>query len=33
MGKGYSVKQGVMLAAKQWVLFSDADFSTPIVRV
>ena len=30
MGKGFSVKQGVMLATKQWVLFSDADFSTPI---
>ena len=29
-GKGYSVKQGVLAARGEWVLVSDADFSTPI---
>lgn len=29
-GKGYSVKQGFLAATKQWVLFTDADLSTPI---
>ncbi len=29
-GKGYSVKQGFLAATKEWVLFSDADLSTPI---
>lgn len=29
-GKGYSVKQGFLAASKEWVLFTDADLSTPI---
>jgi dolichyl-phosphate beta-glucosyltransferase len=29
-GKGYSIKHGVLLAAGDLVLISDADFSTPI---
>ncbi len=29
-GKGYSVQQGLLAAQKQWVLFTDADLSTPI---
>jgi len=29
-GKGYSVKKGIMHAKKEYVLFSDADLSTPI---
>ncbi len=29
-GKGFSVKQGFLTATKEWVLFSDADLSTPI---
>jgi dolichyl-phosphate beta-glucosyltransferase len=29
-GKGYSIKHGVLLAAGEFVLISDADFSTPI---
>ncbi len=29
-GKGYSVKQGFLAATKLWVLFTDADLSTPI---
>ncbi|MFP4112677.1 MAG: dolichyl-phosphate beta-glucosyltransferase [Candidatus Woesearchaeota archaeon] len=29
-GKGYSVKNGMLHARKDWVLFSDADLSTPI---
>lgn len=29
-GKGYSVKRGMLSAKKKWVLFSDADLSTPI---
>jgi len=30
MGKGFSVKSGVLAAEGQYILFSDADFSTPI---
>ena len=30
MGKGYSVKRGMMNATGAFVLFSDADLSTPI---
>ncbi len=29
-GKGYSIKQGFLAATKKWVLFTDADLSTPI---
>ena len=29
-GKGYSVKQGVLVANGELILISDADFSTPI---
>jgi dolichyl-phosphate beta-glucosyltransferase len=29
-GKGYSVKQGLLEATGDWILFSDADLSTPI---
>jgi len=29
-GKGYSVKEGVLMASKELVLFTDADLSTPI---
>jgi len=29
-GKGYSIKHGVLMAAGEHVLLSDADFSTPI---
>jgi glycosyltransferase involved in cell wall biosynthesis len=29
-GKGYSVRQGVLQASGDWVLFSDADLSAPI---
>jgi dolichyl-phosphate beta-glucosyltransferase len=29
-GKGYSVRHGMMEAAGEWLLFSDADLSTPI---
>lgn len=29
-GKGYSVRHGILEAAGRWVLFSDADLSTPI---
>lgn len=29
-GKGYSVANGVRQSAKRWILFSDADLSTPI---
>jgi len=32
-GKGYSVRNGVMEARGEWVLFSDADLSTPIEDV
>lgn len=30
MGKGFSVKNGVLAAQGEYILFSDADFSTPI---
>jgi len=29
-GKGYSVKEGMLLASKDYLLFSDADLSAPI---
>ncbi len=32
-GKGYSVKRGIFLAEKEYLLFSDADLSTPIEEV
>lgn len=32
-GKGYSVRQGVLASRGQYVLFSDADLSTPIEEV
>jgi glycosyltransferase involved in cell wall biosynthesis len=32
-GKGFSVRQGVLEARGQWVLFTDADLSTPIEEI
>src|ERR1017187_6042761 len=32
-GKGYSVRNGMLHARGDWVLFSDADLSTPIEEV
>jgi len=32
-GKGYSVRQGILASQGQYVLFSDADLSTPIEEV
>lgn len=32
-GKGYSVRHGVLEARGEWVLFTDADLSTPIEEV
>ena len=32
-GKGYSVKHGVLQAKGEWVLFTDADLSSPIGEV
>jgi dolichyl-phosphate beta-glucosyltransferase len=32
-GKGYSVRRGMLAAAGRYVLFSDADMSTPIEEV
>jgi len=32
-GKGYSVRHGMLRAASEWVLFTDADLSTPIEEV
>lgn len=29
-GKGYSVRRGMLAGKKKWLLFSDADLSTPI---
>ncbi len=29
-GKGYSIQQGFLAAQKAWILFTDADLSTPI---
>ncbi len=29
-GKGYSVRHGMVEARGEWILFSDADLSTPI---
>src|ERR1700722_18211196 len=29
-GKGYSVRHGMLEARGEWILFSDADLSTPI---
>lgn len=29
-GKGYAIKQGMMLAKNKYILFSDIDFSTPL---
>ncbi len=32
-GKGYTVKEGILAAIGQWILFADADNSTPIGQV
>ena len=32
-GKGYSVKEGFRMSRYQWVLFSDADLSTPLKEI
>jgi glycosyltransferase involved in cell wall biosynthesis len=32
-GKGYSVRSGMMAAAGEWILFSDADLSAPIEQL
>lgn len=32
-GKGYSVRDGMLHAAGEWILFSDADLSAPIEEV
>lgn len=32
-GKGYAVRHGMLKAACEWVLFSDADLSTPIAEL
>jgi len=32
-GKGYSVREGMLLASKEWVLFLDADNSTSITEL
>jgi dolichyl-phosphate beta-glucosyltransferase len=32
-GKGAAVRKGVLAAKKQWVLFTDADLSTPIEEI
>jgi dolichyl-phosphate beta-glucosyltransferase len=29
-GKGYTVRNGMLNASKEWILFADADLSTPI---
>ena len=33
MGKGYSVKKGIFVSQGEYILFSDADLSTPIEEV
>ena len=32
-GKGFSVKRGMLMAEKTWILFADADLSTPIREI
>jgi dolichyl-phosphate beta-glucosyltransferase len=32
-GKGHSVKRGMLAGEKKWLLFSDADLSTPIEEI
>jgi glycosyltransferase involved in cell wall biosynthesis len=32
-GKGYSVRSGMMAAAGEWILFTDADLSAPIEQL
>ena len=32
-GKGFSVKRGMLMAEKDWVLFTDADLSTPMMEM
>jgi dolichyl-phosphate beta-glucosyltransferase len=32
-GKGYSVREGALVATRPWTLISDADLSTPIAEV
>lgn len=32
-GKGYTVREGVLAAQGEWILFADADNSTPIAQV
>ncbi len=32
-GKGYSVRSGMLAAAGEWILFSDADLSAPIEQL
>lgn len=32
-GKGYSVREGVLSAKGEWILFADADNSTPVEQV
>jgi dolichyl-phosphate beta-glucosyltransferase len=32
-GKGYAVRNGMLEAKGEWILYSDADLSTPIVEV
>jgi len=32
-GKGFSVKRGMLIAEKDWILFTDADLSTPMMEI
>jgi len=32
-GKGYSVRHGMLAASAEWILFTDADLSTPITEL